>query len=61
MPNHQRRRESLPPAYQFPTHGVDCDCPPCRDRVVTLGPSSAVTITLPLPPDEPTSDTPWGV
>jgi hypothetical protein len=28
--SHQDRREPLPAEYQYPTHGVDCDCPPCR-------------------------------
>lgn len=37
MPNHQHRRAPLPADYQFPTHGVDCDCPPCRNEVVQLG------------------------
>ncbi len=32
--SHQNRRAPLPAEYQYPTHGVDCDCPPCRDRVV---------------------------
>lgn len=32
--SHQDRREPLPPDYQFPTHGVDCDCPTCRNRHV---------------------------
>ncbi len=32
--SHQDRREPLPAEYQYPTHGVDCDCPPCRDRAV---------------------------
>lgn len=31
--NHQDRRDPLPVDYQYPTHGVDCDCPPCRNRV----------------------------
>ena len=31
--SHQDRRLPLPPDYQFPTHGVDCDCPTCRNRV----------------------------
>ncbi len=31
--SHQDRRDPLPKGYQYPTHGVDCDCPPCRDRV----------------------------
>ena len=31
--SHQDRREPLDRAYQFPTHGVDCDCPPCRERI----------------------------
>jgi hypothetical protein len=30
--SHQDRRLPLPADYQFPTHGVDCDCPPCRNR-----------------------------
>lgn len=32
--SHQNRRDPLPSDYQFPTHGVDCDCPPCRNRVI---------------------------
>ncbi len=31
--SHQDRRAPLPAEYQYPTHGVDCDCPPCRNRV----------------------------
>ncbi len=31
--SHQDRRDPLPVDYQYPTHGVDCDCPPCRERV----------------------------
>ncbi len=31
--SHQNRRDPLPSDYQFPTHGVDCDCPPCRNDV----------------------------
>jgi hypothetical protein len=31
--SHQDRREPLQKGYQYPTHGVDCDCPPCRERV----------------------------
>lgn len=34
MASHQQRRDPLPADYQYPTHGVDCDCPPCRNRVV---------------------------
>lgn len=34
MPNHQTRRAPLPADYQYPTHGVDCDCPSCRNKVV---------------------------
>ena len=34
--NHQQRREPLPADYQYPTHGVDCDCPPCRNRVTGI-------------------------
>jgi len=30
--SHQDRREPLPKGYQYPTHGVDCDCPPCRNK-----------------------------
>jgi hypothetical protein len=30
--SHQDRRLPLPADYQFPTHGVDCDCPPCRNK-----------------------------
>ncbi len=33
--SHQDRRDPLPVDYQYPTHGVDCDCPPCRERVMT--------------------------
>jgi len=32
--SHQDRREPLPVEYQYPTHGVDCDCQPCRERVI---------------------------
>ncbi len=35
--SHQDRREPLPADYQFPTHGVDCDCPPCRNRFIRIG------------------------
>ena len=36
--SHQDRRLPLPADYQFPTHGVDCDCPTCRNRVTeTIG------------------------
>lgn len=38
MPNHQARRSPLPADYQYPTHGVDCDCPTCRNRVVGIAP-----------------------
>ncbi len=34
--SHQDRRAPLPAEYQYPTHGVDCDCPPCRDRVTGI-------------------------
>ncbi len=30
--SHQDRRDPLPVDYQYPTHGVDCDCPPCRNK-----------------------------
>ncbi len=30
--SHQDRRDPLPVDYQYPTHGMDCDCPPCRMR-----------------------------
>ncbi len=36
--SHQNRRDPLPADYQFPTHGVDCDCPPCRNRVTSPDP-----------------------
>ncbi len=55
MPSHQDRRDPLPADYQFPTHGVDCDCPPCRDRVAKVGEPEIVW------PLEPTAETPWGV
>ncbi len=29
MSSHQSRRDPLPADYQFPTHGVDCDCQFC--------------------------------
>ena len=32
--SHQDRRAPLPAEYQYPTHGVDCDCPTCRNRVI---------------------------
>jgi hypothetical protein len=34
--SHQDRRLPLPADYQFPTHGVDCDCPPCREKVIVM-------------------------
>ena len=30
--SHQDRRDPLPKGYQYPTHGVDCDCPPCSAK-----------------------------
>ncbi len=33
--SHQDRRAPLPADYQYPTHGVDCDCPPCRNSVAS--------------------------
>ena len=71
MASHQQRREPLPADYQFPTHGVDCDCPPCRDKV-NIGPQDRVVarrmanglfygIIVSDPALEPTADTPWAV
>ncbi len=34
--SHQTRRDPLPVDYQYPTHGVDCDCPPCRMRAMNM-------------------------
>jgi hypothetical protein len=34
--SHQDRRDPLPQGYQFPTHGVDCDCPPCREKTTGI-------------------------
>jgi len=32
--SHQDRRDPLPEDYQYPTHGVDCDCVTCRNDIV---------------------------
>jgi len=77
MPNHQDRRAPLPAHYQFPTHGVDCDCPPCRNSIATQMDRRVAAMiyeasTLPTIPtervqeavrsiEEPTAETPWGV
>jgi hypothetical protein len=36
--SHQDRRLPLPADYQYPTHGVDCDCPPCRNKHLVWDP-----------------------
>lgn len=66
MPSHQERRAPLPADYQYPTHGVDCDCPPCRNKLTQpdtrevrwfhIG-GEPPTVTF----SEPTADSPWGV
>ncbi len=66
MPNHQDRRDPLPADYQYPTHGVDCDCPPCRMRVHTLPNGDKWQVWRPdfevrIQPLEPTAETPWAV
>lgn len=67
MASHQQRREPLPADYQFPTHGVECDCPPCRSKTVTradilLGVAGAVEASRRKGALlEPTADTPWAV
>jgi len=57
MPSHQERREPLPADYQYPTHGVDCDCVTCRHQGWTptsLVDGDRVTIPagLPIPPGD---------
>lgn len=73
--SHQDRRDPLPADYQYPTHGVDCDCPPCRGRWVMPTdadgrPAAGVSFLVrgewtpagAVPwPSEPTAETPWGV
>ena len=53
--SHQDRREPLPEDYQFPTHGVDCDCVTCRNKHIPdpLAMRSEIV--------EPTAETPWAV
>jgi hypothetical protein len=43
--SHQDRRDPLPVDYQYPTHGVDCDCPPCRDIIARVMPSRNQILT----------------
>ena len=61
--SHQDRRAPLPAEYQYPTHGVDCDCPTCRNKWVHAPhPSWAATITLREPPQLTTQTAyGWGV
>ncbi len=49
--SHQDRRAPLPGDYQFPTHGVDCDCPPCRNRVTREGISIRFVREYDITPD----------
>ena len=67
MPNHQERRRPLPADYQHPTHGVDCDCPTCRNRWADVPVIEGATFEadgvmyVVGPPLEPTAETPWAV
>ena len=68
MPSHQERRDPLPKDYQYPTHGVDCDCVTCRYKQIkqewhTVREQAVVTIAGELKPyatsfAEPTAETP---